>query len=165
LRIIAPLRAVHLKKGDGHWQERHLPPLDSLRGIGVILIFADHFTNPVLYTRLDWAMDIFRVLRLPFYRRIFKNEGIVGRALLRPVLCQMSLPNAAGLCSVLHDIGRALLCISARVSTCPSLGSYWIYIVTFTFNFCPISVALIQRNALPNGHTADDTGVAHGNEQ
>src|SRR5213596_3758266 len=34
--------------------KRHLPALDSLRGVGVILIFADHFINPVPYILFGW---------------------------------------------------------------------------------------------------------------
>jgi len=34
--------------------KRHLASLDGLRGIGLTLIFANHFVFPIAYTRFGW---------------------------------------------------------------------------------------------------------------
>jgi len=117
--------------------KRHLDALDSLRGVGVILIFADHYVYPTFYSLFGWiGLWIFFVLS-----GYLITDGLLKiRAL--PVGQYFGRFYAKRAFRILpafvvfFTIAVALYFAFRRgYPRAPSLGSYWIYIVTFTFNY------------------------------
>jgi peptidoglycan/LPS O-acetylase OafA/YrhL len=119
--------------------KRHLASLDSLRGVGVILIFADHFINPVPYILFGWiglwiffALSGYLITDGLLKIRALPIGQYFGRFYARRAF--RILPAFV----VFFTISVALYFVFRRgYPRAPSLSSYWIYIVTFTFNFCP----------------------------
>ena len=119
--------------------KRHLASLDSLRGIGVILIFANHFVFPIHYTRFGW-IGLWIFFALSGY---LITDGLLkiktlpvgqyfGRFYAKRAL--RILPAFA----LFFTISVALYFAFRRgYPDAPNLSRYWIYIVTFTFNYCP----------------------------
>jgi peptidoglycan/LPS O-acetylase OafA/YrhL len=119
--------------------KQHLASLDSLRGVGVILVFANHFVFPITYTRFGWiglwiffalsgyliTDSLLKIKALPvgqYFGRFYAKRAF--RILPAFVL--------------FFTISVALYFAFRRAYPgAPNLSSYWIYIVTFTFNYCP----------------------------
>jgi len=117
--------------------KKHLASLDSLRGIGVILIFANHFGYPrSCYIMFGWiGLWIFFVLS-----GYLITEGLLKmRALpIRQYFARFYLKRAFRILPaflVFFPIAVAVYFTFPRtLSGGSSLGHYWIYIATFTFN-------------------------------
>jgi peptidoglycan/LPS O-acetylase OafA/YrhL len=117
--------------------KRHLPALDSLRGVGVILIFANHFIFPIPYILFGW-IGLWIFFSLSGYlitdgllkMRKLPLRDYVGRFYLKRAF--RILPAFV----VFFSISVALY-FAFRRPHAPSLAHYWIYIVTFTFNHYP----------------------------
>ncbi len=119
--------------------KRHLASLDSLRGIGVILIFADHFILPNYYIFFGW-IGLWIFFSLSGY---LITDGLLkmktlplgqyfGRFYAKRVF--RILPAFL----VFFSIGVALYFALPRwLAGNSDLSRYWIYIVTFTFNHYP----------------------------
>jgi peptidoglycan/LPS O-acetylase OafA/YrhL len=118
----------------------HLASLDSLRGVGVILIFADHFINPFPYILFGWiglwiffalsgyliTDGLLKMRELPmgqYFGRFYAKRAFR----ILPAFALFFTISIALYFTFRHGYLRT-----------PSLSRYWIYIVTFTFNFCPI---------------------------
>ena len=119
--------------------KRHLASLDSLRGIGVILIFADHFILPNYYIFFGWiglwiffslsgyliTDGLLKMKTLPlgqYFGRFYAKRAF---RILPAFL-------------VFFSIGVALYFALPRwLAGRYDLSRYWIYIVTFTFNHFP----------------------------
>jgi peptidoglycan/LPS O-acetylase OafA/YrhL len=116
--------------------KRHLASLDSLRGVGVILIFADHFGPYILFGWIGlWIFfalsgylitdGLLKIKALPIGQ--YFGQFYVKRAF-------RILPAFV----VFFSISIALYFAFRHVYPhAPNLSRYWIYIVTFTFNYCP----------------------------
>jgi peptidoglycan/LPS O-acetylase OafA/YrhL len=116
--------------------KKHLASLDSLRGIGLILIFADHFIYPVPYIEFGWiALWTFFVLS-----GYLITEGLLKmRTLpLGQYFGRFYLKRAFRILPaffVFFPIAVALYFIFPRwLAFGSSLSHYWINIATFTFN-------------------------------
>jgi peptidoglycan/LPS O-acetylase OafA/YrhL len=122
--------------------KKHLASLDSLRGVALILISGLHFILPVPYILFGW-IGVWMFFSLSGY---LITEGLLkikplpigqyfGRFYLKRAF--RILPAF----SVFFTIAVALYFIFPRwLAGGSSLGHYWIYIVTFTFNYYPIQV-------------------------
>src|SRR5438876_11408520 len=116
--------------------KRHLASLDSLRGVGVILIFADHFINPVPYILFGWiglwiffALSGYLITDGLLKIRELPIGQYFGRFYLKRVF--RILPAFF----VFFPISVALyFTFSRSFAGGSSLCRYWIYIATFTFN-------------------------------
>jgi len=122
--------------------KKHLASLDSLRGIGVILIFANHFNLPNPYILFGWiGLWIFFVLS-----GYLITEGLLKiRTLpLRQYFARFYLKRAFRILPaflVFFPIAVALYFTFPHwLAGSSNLGQYWIYIVTFTFNHYPVQV-------------------------
>jgi len=116
--------------------KKHLASLDSLRGIGLILIFGDHFIYPVPYIEFGWiALWTFFVLS-----GYLITEGLLKmRTLpLGQYFGRFYLKRAFRILPaffVFFPIAVALYFIFPRwLAFGSSLSHYWINIATFTFN-------------------------------
>src|SRR5256885_12269450 len=120
--------------------KRHLASLDSLRGIGVILIFANHFIGPKYYILFGWiGLWIFFALSGYLITDcLLKMEGLpIGQFLGRFYAKRAFRILPAFV--VFFTISVALYFIFPRRMFADDwhLDRYWIYIVTFTFNYYP----------------------------
>src|SRR5881227_1132803 len=112
--------------------KRHLASLDSLRGIGVVLIFANHFG----YIRFGWiglwiffALSGYLITDGLLKIRELPIGQYFGRFYLKRAF--RILPAFF----VFFPISVALyFTFSRSFAGGSSLGRYWIYIATFTFN-------------------------------
>jgi peptidoglycan/LPS O-acetylase OafA/YrhL len=120
--------------------KRHLASLDSLRGIGVILIFADHFIYPKYYIMFGWiglwiffALSGFLITDSLLKMKGLKIGQYFGRFYMKRAF--RILPAFV----VFFSISVALYFIFPRrlFASDWHLERYWIYIVTFTFNHYP----------------------------
>ncbi len=117
--------------------KKHLASLDSLRGIGVILIFADHFVYPVsYYIRFGW-IGLWIFFALSGYLitdGLLKIRALpIGRYFGRFYLKRAFRILPAFF--VFFPISVALyFTFSRSFAGGSNLGHYWIYIATFTFN-------------------------------
>jgi len=81
--------------------KRHLASLDSLR------CGFDFCESLRLYSFwLDWAVDLFRSVRLSHYRQPFEDEGAADWPVLRPVLRETSFPDSASSASAVRNAFR-----------------------------------------------------------
>jgi peptidoglycan/LPS O-acetylase OafA/YrhL len=119
--------------------KKHLASLDSLRGIGVIVIFADHFIYPVPYILFGW-IGLWIFFSLSGYlitdgllkMRTLPIGQYFGRFYLKRAF--RILPAFL----VFFPISVALYFAFPRwLAGNSNLGRYWIYLVTFTFNHAP----------------------------
>ena len=116
--------------------KKHLAALDSLRGIGAILIFSDHFIYPVPYILFGW-IGLWIFFSLSGY---LITEGLLKmRALpIRQYFGRFYLKRAFRILPaflVFFPIAVALYFSFPRpLSGGSSLGHYWGYLATFTFN-------------------------------
>src|SRR6266513_1954568 len=119
--------------------KRHLASLDGLRGIGLTLIFANHFVYPNYYVLFAWiGLWIFFALSgFLITDGLLKMKGLpVGQYFGRFYMKRAFRILPAFV--VFFTISVALYFAFRRgYPRAPSLSSYWIYIVTFTFNYCP----------------------------
>ena len=119
--------------------KRHLASLDSLRGIGVILIFADHFIYPKYYILFGWiglwiffALSGFLITDSLLKMKDLKVGQYFGRFYMKRAF--RILPAFV----VFFGISVALyFAFRPGYPGAPNLSRYWIYLVTFTFNYCP----------------------------
>ena len=119
--------------------KRHLTSLDSLRGIGVILIFADHFILPNYYIFFGWiglwiffSLSGFLITDSLLKLKTLSIGSYFGRFYLKRAF--RILPAFL----VFFSIGLALYFALPRwLAGNSDLSRYWIYIVTFTFNHYP----------------------------
>jgi peptidoglycan/LPS O-acetylase OafA/YrhL len=119
--------------------KRHLTSLDSLRGIGVILIFADHFILPNYYIFFGWiglwiffSLSGFLITDSLLKLKTLSIGSYFGRFYLKRAF--RILPAFL----VFFSIGLALYFTLPRwLAGNSDLSRYWIYIVTFTFNHYP----------------------------
>ena len=119
--------------------KRHLAALDSLRGIGVILIFADHFILPKYYILFGWiglwiffslsgyliTDSLLKMKALPigqYFGRFYAKRAF---RILPAFLFFFAISVAFYFAFPRWLAGNS------------NLGRYWIYIVTFTFNHYP----------------------------
>src|SRR5256885_8465987 len=119
--------------------KRHLAALDSLRGIGVILIFADHFILPKYYILFGWiglwiffslsgyliTDSLLKMKALPigqYFGRFYAKRAF---RILPAFLFFFTISVAFYFAFPRWLAGNS------------DLGRYWIYIVTFTFNHYP----------------------------
>jgi peptidoglycan/LPS O-acetylase OafA/YrhL len=119
--------------------KKHLAALDSLRGVGVILIFADHYVYPKYYILFGW-IGLWIFFALSGY---LITDGLLKMRAL-PIGQYFGRFYAKRACRILpafvvfFTISVALYFVFRRAYPhAPNLGSYWIYILTFTFNYCP----------------------------
>ena len=117
--------------------KRHLASLDSLRGIGVILIFANHFVYPNYYILFGWiglwiffALSGFLITDSLLKMKALPVGQYFGRFYVKRAF--RILPAFI----VFFSIAVALYFIFWSEGE-PPLSRYWIYIVTFTFNHYP----------------------------
>ena len=119
--------------------KRHLASLDSLRGIGIILIFAHHFIGRTPYILFGW-IGLWIFFALSGYLitdGLLKTKALpvgqyFGRFYARRAF--RILPAFV----VFFTISVALyFAFRPGYPGAPNLSRYWIYIVTFTFNYCP----------------------------
>jgi peptidoglycan/LPS O-acetylase OafA/YrhL len=116
--------------------KKHLASLDSLRGIGLILIFADHFIFPKPYIQFGW-IGLWTFFVLSGY---LITEGLLKmRTLpLGQYFGRFYLKRAFRILPaflVFFPIAVALYFAFPRwLAFGSNLGHYWINIVTFTFN-------------------------------
>jgi peptidoglycan/LPS O-acetylase OafA/YrhL len=119
--------------------KRHLASLDSLRGIGVILIFADHFIYPNYYILFGWiGLWIFFTLSgFLITDSLLKMKTLpIGRYFSRFYMKRAFRILPAFV--VFFGISVALYFIfRSDWPHHPPLSRFWIYIVTFTFNYYP----------------------------
>jgi peptidoglycan/LPS O-acetylase OafA/YrhL len=115
--------------------KRHLASLDSLRGIGVIVIFADHFIWPRPYILFGWiglwiffSLSGYLITDSLLKMRALPLRHYFGRFYLKRVF--RILPAFF----VFVPIGVALYFSFPGLSGGSSLSHYWIYLATFTFN-------------------------------
>jgi peptidoglycan/LPS O-acetylase OafA/YrhL len=119
--------------------KKHLASLDSLRGIGVIVIFADHFIYPVPYILFGW-IGLWIFFSLSGY---LITDGLLKiRTLpLRQYFARFYLKRAFRILPaflIFFPITVALYFTFPHwLAGSSSLGHYWIYLVTFTFNHAP----------------------------
>jgi peptidoglycan/LPS O-acetylase OafA/YrhL len=119
--------------------KRHLASLDSLRGIGVILIFANHFIYPKPYILFGWiglwiffALSGYLITDSLLKMKALPVGQYFGRFYMKRVF--RILPAFV----VFFTISVGLYFMFRRgYPRHPPLGDFWIYIVTFTFNHCP----------------------------
>jgi peptidoglycan/LPS O-acetylase OafA/YrhL len=119
--------------------KRHLASLDSLRGVGVILIFANHYILSKPYILFGWiglwiffALSGFLITDGLLKMRALPVGQYFGRFYAKRAF--RILPAFV----VFFSISVALYFIFRRgFPRAPTLGHYWIYIVTFTFNYYP----------------------------
>jgi peptidoglycan/LPS O-acetylase OafA/YrhL len=122
--------------------KKHLASLDSLRGIGVILIFAQHFNVPNPYILFGW-IGLWIFFSLSGY---LITEGLLKmRALpIRQYFARFYLKRAFRILPaflVFFPIAVALYFTFPHwLAGSSTLGDYWIYIVTFTFNHYPVQM-------------------------
>ena len=117
----------------------HLASLDSLRGVGVILIFANHFIYPIPYILFGWiglwiffALSGFLITDGLLKMKALPVGHYFGRFYAKRAF--RILPAFV----VFFTISVALyFAFQHGFPGAPSLGRYWIYIVTFTFNYYP----------------------------
>lgn len=122
--------------------KKHLASLDSLRGIGLILIFANHFIPPEPYIVFAWiGLWIFFALSgyLITDGLLKIKELSIGQYFGRFYLKRAFRILPAFL--VFFPVAIALYFIFPHwLAGSSTLGDYWIYIVTFTFNHYPMQV-------------------------
>ncbi len=120
--------------------KRHLASLDSLRGIGVILIFANHFIGKASYILFGWiglwiffALSGFLITDSLLKMKALSIGQYIGRFYLKRAF--RILPAFM----VFFSISVALYFIFPRQGFAGDwhLERYWIYLVTFTFNHYP----------------------------
>ena len=120
--------------------KRHLASLDSLRGIGVILIFANHFIGPKYYILFGWiglwiffALSGYLITDGLLKMKALPIGQYIGRFYAKRAF--RILPAFV----VFFSISVALYFIFPRRMFADDwhLDRYWIYIVTFTFNYYP----------------------------
>jgi len=120
--------------------KRHLASLDSLRGIGVILIFANHFVYPNYYILFGWiglwiffALSGFLITDSLLKMKALPVGQYFGRFYVKRAF--RILPAFV----VFFTIAVALYFVFPREMFAVDwhLERYWIYIVTFTFNHYP----------------------------
>ncbi len=120
--------------------KRHLASLDSLRGIGVILIFANHFVYPNYYILFGWiglwiffALSGFLITDSLLKMKALPVGQYFGRFYVKRAF--RILPAFV----VFFTIAVALYFVFPRDMFAVDwhLERYWIYIVTFTFNHYP----------------------------
>jgi peptidoglycan/LPS O-acetylase OafA/YrhL len=119
--------------------KKHLASLDSLRGIGVILIFANHFIYPRPYILFGW-IGLWIFFSLSGYLitdGLLKIRSLpVGQYFGRFYAKRAFRILPAFL--VFFSIAVALYFAFPRwLAFGSNLGRYWIYLVTFTFNHAP----------------------------
>jgi len=119
--------------------KRHLASLDSLRGIGVILIFADHFIGRVPYILFGWvglwiffALSGFLITDSLLKMKTLSVGEYFGRFYLKRAF--RILPAFVVFFSI--SVGLYFIYRSGYPRH-PPLSRFWIYIVTFTFNHYP----------------------------
>src|SRR5437016_14218787 len=118
--------------------KKHLASLDSLRGIGVILIFADHFVFPAsYYIQFGWiglwiffALSGYLITDSLLKMKALPIGQYFGRFYVKRAF--RILPAFI----VFFSISVALYFIFWSQGD-PPLSHFWIYIVTFTFNHYP----------------------------
>src|SRR6266478_8566151 len=120
--------------------KRHLASLDSLRGIGVILIFANHFVYPNYYILFGWiglwiffALSGFLITDSLLKMKALPVGQYFGRFYVKRAF--RILPAFV----VFFTIAVALYFVFPRDMFAVDwhLERFWIYIVTFTFNHYP----------------------------
>ena len=120
--------------------KRHLASLDSLRGIGVILIFANHFLGKAPYILFGWiglwiffALSGFLITDGLLKMKSLPIGQYVGRFYMKRAF--RILPAFI----IFFSISVALYFIFPRRGFAGNsdLSRYWLYIVTFTFNHYP----------------------------
>jgi peptidoglycan/LPS O-acetylase OafA/YrhL len=119
--------------------KKHLAALDSLRGIGLFLIFANHFILLEPYILFGW-IGLWVFFALSGY---LITDGLLKMRSLSigQYFGQFYLKRAFRILPaflIFFSIGVALYFAFPRwLAGSSSLGHYWIYIVTFTFNYYP----------------------------
>jgi peptidoglycan/LPS O-acetylase OafA/YrhL len=120
--------------------KRHLASLDSLRAVGLILIFAHHFVPPRYYILFGWiGLWIFFALSgFLITDSLLKMKTLAVGEYFRRFYAKRIfriLPAFA----VFFSISIALYFIFPRQGFAKDwhLERYWIYLVTFTFNHYP----------------------------
>jgi peptidoglycan/LPS O-acetylase OafA/YrhL len=120
--------------------KRHLAALDSLRGFGVILIFANHFIGGKPYILFGWiglwiffALSGFLITDGLLKMKALPIGQYIGRFYLKRAF--RILPAFV----IFFSISVALYFIFPRQGLAgnSNLSRYWIYLVTFTFNHYP----------------------------
>ena len=120
--------------------KRHLASLDSLRGVGVILIFANHFIYPEYYILFGWiglwiffALSGFLITDSLLKMKVLPIGEYIGRFYVKRAF--RILPAFV----VFFSISVALYFIFPRRGFAVDwhFERYWIYLVTFTFNYYP----------------------------
>jgi peptidoglycan/LPS O-acetylase OafA/YrhL len=117
--------------------KRHLAALDSLRGVGVIVIFANHFIGGKPYILFGWiglwiffALSGFLITDGLLKMKALPIGQYIGRFYLKRAF--RILPAFV----IFFSISVALYFIFPRQGFAGNsdLSHYWIYLVTFTFN-------------------------------
>ncbi len=120
--------------------KRHLAALDSLRGVGVIVIFANHFIGGKPYILFGWiglwiffALSGFLITDGLLKMKALPIGQYIGRFYLKRAF--RILPAFV----IFFSISVALYFIFPRQGFAGNsdLSHYWIYLVTFTFNHSP----------------------------
>ena len=119
--------------------KKHLASLDSLRGIGIILIFANHFILLEPYILFAWialwvffSLSGFLITDGLLKMRALPVGQYFGRFYLKRAF--RILPAFV----VFFSLAVALYFTFPRwLAGGSSLSHYWIYLVTFTFNYHP----------------------------
>ena len=120
--------------------KRHLAALDSLRGVGVIVIFANHFIGGKPYILFGWiglwiffALSGFLITDGLLKMKALPIGRYIGRFYLKRAF--RILPAFV----IFFSISVALYFIFPRQGFAGNsdLNHYWIYLVTFTFNHYP----------------------------
>jgi len=115
--------------------KRHLASLDSLRGIAIILVSGQHFVYPRYYMPWGWigvwlffTLSGYLITESLLKMKVLSIGQYFGRFYAKRAF--RILPAFV----VFFTLSVALYFI---FRSGPSLGQFWIYLVTFTFNYYP----------------------------
>jgi peptidoglycan/LPS O-acetylase OafA/YrhL len=123
--------------------KEHLASLDSLRGVGVILIFANHFIEPTHYIFFGW-IGLWIFFSLSGYLitdGLLKMKTLPGRQYFGRFYAKRAFRILPALL-VFFTISVGLYFAFPRwLAGGPTLSRLWVYLVTFTFNYHPLEVS------------------------